>query len=443
MSDRSVALIGFVNTEEVIAKTLKKHHVKVDGYLLFENVAFANACNRSQIINSNSLEMSLNKILTPQSYDVVYLGPIPALLMISPVLRTNGVSHIGATREQLAYELDKTLIRKIFSRKSAILPDYQIINSIDVKDIERILQHYDGNCVLKFVGDYNQKYKGSPTGRVRFNAETITCFDDIMEFISKSIELSGSVIIEEKVKGLEFSSNYIVDAKGNLFRLGENLCYKRRNNNNKGPMCDATGSIAINNTLPFLNNDDIRFIENKIIIPFHQYVTEVTKQPFCSLLNIDLMKKENGKIVLFEINCREPGGFTAATIFPGLKNDLFDVLFTAQNGKLHTIEPQYRKGVSLAVGAFPTFFPEDTDHKDVIIEVSKQIPEGINVFTGWVDLLEENETKRIIRLKNSPTLLFHYFDKDVQSVRRKIYKTMNEFIPKELNYRTDIGKEFE
>jgi len=279
---------------------------------------------------------------------------------------------------------------------------------------------------------------GSEAGRVRIGKETIDK-KRIGNFIRKSIESSGKVIIQEKVNGKEFSANYIVDTNGHIFRMGENICYKRRNNNNIGPMCDGTGSMCINNTLPFLTTNDISYIEGQIIRPFCEHVSVKTRNKLCTLLNLDLIKCKN-RIVLLEINCREAGGHSMANILPGIKNNLFEILKLASEGKLDTIESHFKKRASIVVSAFPNYFPQGIDEQHMqIITVSKKISDQVNLFTGWVDLIKETDYTRILKLHNSPSLLFEASAETPKQAYELAYSEIDRIVKGRLDYRKDIG----
>jgi len=437
---RNAALFGGVNTEEILARRLREEGSFVSGFPLLTNDAFTQQCHQVTRLDDDLLSEKLVQQLRSESYGVINIGPDFMSPIVSKLLRDGGIAHIGATPEQLEFETDKSLIRSIFPESSEILPRSFIATDASPETIRKIIKNLNGSFVLKFVGNYSKKYQGSPVGRVRFSGETIGDFDEVSEFARNSIAISGKVIFEEKVAGKEFSSNYIVDRNGNIFRLGENICFKRRNNGNTGPICDGTGSVTIRNTLPFISQNDIEFVENRIVRPFCSQIQKITQQPFCAIINLDLMKDEKGKIVLFEINCREPGGHTMANILSGLGNNLYDTLRAAQNGTLDSITPAFRNQASIVVSAFPYYFPAGISEESLIsIEVTKTIPENVKMYTGWVDTLEDAPTYRKLRLRNSPSLLFECSAPTIDAARSQIYEAINAIVRDQLDYRTDIG----
>lgn len=440
-----IALFGNVNTEEVFARRLVQEGVVVDGYLLFPNDAFAQVCRKTCILSHEDdlktyVETKLPALLKQERYDVILLGPDFMANLVSPALCDANILHVGATPEQLAFETDKSKIQSVFPPDTGILPRGVVLTSSDATHLQRVLEGFPNGFVLKFVGDYSRKYSGSPVGRVRFSNETIHDFKEVHKFVMDSIDVSGKCIVEEKLVGQEFSANYVIDANGNFFRLGENVCFKRRSNGNTGPICDGTGSITIANTLPFLSETDVRFVEDRVVTPFHEHISRVTGRPLCALLNLDLMKTDDGRIVLFEVNVREPGGHSSANILPGLLTSFFDVLYHAQHGTLHELTPEFTNEASVVVSAYPPYFPQGIEGGGLLeITVSKKIPVDIKLYTGWVDVLENTSEYRKLRLRNSPSLLFEHTNVNLAKSRERLYTVMKEIVPTALDYRTDIG----
>lgn len=442
---KKVALFGNVNTEEIIAYYLTQEGVVVDGYLLFSNEAFEKRCRKYVVLSEQDetyIEEKLPQLLKEEAYDFILLGPDFMVSLISPVLLKNNIVHIGSNLEQLSFETDKSMIYSVFGKESNILPRKRVIETRDPDEIVKVVNSFSGNYVLKFVGDYASRYEGSPVGRIRFSGETIGDINEVVDFVQASVSVSGKCVVEEKVHGREFSANYVVDKNRNFLRLGENICFKRRENGNRGAICDGTGSVSINNTLPFLSQDDIAFVEKYILEPFCDYVVKVSGKPLCSILNLDLMKKDNGKIVLFEVNMREAGGHTMANVLSGLNTSLYDILKKAQAGELDSLQISYKSGASIVVSAFPSYFPFGISDDSLLEEkITKQIPNDINLFTGWVEVLEETEQFRLLRMQNSPILLFEHFADDIEIARQKLYAAMKNIVPVSMDYRTDIGME--
>ena len=444
MKTRKVALFGNVNTDEIIAKRLISEGATVDGYLFSPNNAFSKICRKSIMLSEKDVSYRNNGLidkLREENYDVVLLGPDFTVGLMSQILKQSKIPHIGATPDQLLFETDKSLISDAVNQD--MIPHRRVLTTTDREVLRGIIADFNNNYVLKFVGDYSKKYPGSHVGRVRLSDETVLNVDETYTFIVNSIDVSGKCIIEEKLVGKEFSSNYAVDKHGAFFRLGENVCYKRRFNKNTGPMCDGTGSVSLHNSLPFLTQEDIDKVENRILVPFLTHIKMVTGQVLSTIINLDLMKTNDGRIVLFEVNCREAGGHSMANILSGLATPLIDILERTQNGALHSLTPSYSNGVSLVVSAYPPYFPFGTDDDHLVTcTITTQLPTDVSLYTGWVDVLKETEEYRVLKMQNSPTLLFEHRNETMKKARKYLYSVINNIVPFPMEFRTDIGEDF-
>jgi phosphoribosylamine-glycine ligase len=153
------------------------------------------------------------------------------------------------------------------------------------------------------------------------------------------------------------------------------------------------------------------------------------------------MKTDDGRIVLFEVNVREPGGHSSANILSGLKTSFFDVIYHTQRGSLCELTPDFTGKASIVVSAYPSYFPEGVADDNQLQEmtVTKVIPTDVKLYTGWVDLLEDTKEFRRLRMRNSPTLLFEHTNESLAEAQKRLYTIMEDVVPEGLDYRTDIG----
>ena len=255
---------------------------------------------------------------------------------------------------------------------------------------------------------------------------------------------SGKVVLQKRIDGQQFSYTALVDANGGIFRLGENICYKHRYDGETGPLGDGTGSISVNNTLPgLLDTTDINYIQNSIVSPYVTYLAEQLGRNPKTFLNIDLIKDKSGKIYLLEVNNREPGGHTAASLLGGLETPLTDALQATQEDRLAEIQPVFKQGASVVVSAYPNNFPQafaDESNRP-ILEIPKLKPrDKVRIYTGWVDVEEDRPDSVIARAKLSPTMLFTSHAPNLSEAANRVYRRITEIVPTGFDYRKDIGR---
>ena len=448
MSER-LALIGFVNSEQVIADRIKQQtpDVVLDGYLLFPNKAFERTVDTAYRLyeedENETHESELAKI-SLRGYGAINLGPDTAVLLLEDRLKRAGVSYIGARTDELAFELDKTKIFEIFPDSTEVLPPTRILESHDDEAIKKAIDAVGDDVVIKFVGDYADYYDDSEYRRVRYISE-FEDHADLRTFIAHSIESSGKAIVQKRIRGQEFSYTCIVDKNYGQFRLGENIFYKRRFDDDQGPLCDGTGSISVGNSLPgILNKDNINFIQNDIVGRYIERMAEITGRAPRTFLNVDLIKDESGKVNLIEVNHRQPGGHTMSNLLAGLETPVSEMLTAAQEDCLDELEPRYKDGASVAVTVFPEISPRDFSEKDrkPILDIPHNLPgDDVRLYTGWVNVLEENEHSSRVESNLTATIIAVAHETSVDKARNAVYDRISQLAlgGSGLTYRRDIG----
>jgi len=447
-----IGLVGFVNTEEILADTIKLQtpDVVVDGYEVLPNEAFGRivdkrfplyGVNDSDEFGFHNLER-LNQI-SHLGYAAVNLGPIPAAFIAGETIDATGYDYVGPRRNELSYELDKTKITEIFSENTGILPSTKVLESADMKEVSAVIDELGGRVVIKFVGEYPKYYKDSETRRVRL-IEEFQDSSELEEFIRNSITDSGKVVVQKFVDGQQFSYTCLVDGNGGIFSLGEDICFKHRYDGEQGPLCDGTGAVTVNNTLPdLISPDDSKFIEQAVVDPYCMFFGEQFGKMPKTFLNLDLVKGNDGKIYLLEVNHREAGGHTMANLLAGLETPLADAFQATQEGRLRELRPVYKPGASVAVSAYPENFPypfKDEESRPVLTIPKLKQADLVRIYTGWVDVLSETEDSVVAKTQLSPTMLFVNHSVNIETARRNVYQRIKEVVPEGFAYRTDIGK---
>lgn len=448
MSER-LALIGFVNSEQVLADKIKQQtpDVIVDGYALFPNAAFERTVdNAYRLYEEDEIgpeDAAISRI-ADLGYSAVNLGPDTAVLILEDHLKKSGADYIGATKNELAFELDKTKIFEIFPDSTGVLPPTRVIESSDGEEIKHALEVVGNDAVIKFVGDYSDFYDDSEYRRVRF-ADEFEDFNELRSFIANSISSSGKAIVQQRVTGQEFSYTCIVDRNFGQFRLGENIFYKRRFEGDAGPLCDGTGSIAIGNTLPgIIDPNDISFIQSEVVGRYIESIADGTGRAPRTFLNVDLIKSNGGRIYLIEVNHRQPGGHTMSTLLSGLDTPLSELLYAAQEDCLKELEARYKYGSSVAVTVFPEISPRDFGESDIRPEIvipHNQDGDPVRLYTGWVDVIEENDRYSRVQSNLTATIIAVAHERSMESARQAVYEKISKLALSNtgLTFRSDIG----
>ncbi len=185
---------------------------------------------------------------------------------------------------------------------------------------------------------------------------------------------SASVVIEDFLKGIEFSVFVLTDGVDyKILPVAKD--YKRIGEQDTGLNTGGMGAIS---PLPFLDEEMMQQVEEKIIQPT---ISGLQKKDirYNGFIFIGLIKVD-GKPYVIEYNCRM-GDPETEVVLPRLKNDLVELLASLDNGNLknQTIEMDERtvSTVMLVSGGYP-----ETYQKGFKIDGLNEIKDSILFHAG-------------------------------------------------------------
>lgn len=209
-------------------------------------------------------------------------------------LRKNGIKTFGATQDASRLEWDKAYAIDIMERAGLgkYLPRSATITSYHDKILEKLSLNWE-NTVVKpncLTGG-----KGVKVGSDHFKNK-----QEVLSYIKSCIENDGSVVVQERIIGYEFTIMGITD--------GESICfcpptydYPYRFDGDTGPGTGGMGCI-MDGTLLFLNEDDISECRN-IMETVVNYMHRVKGDTFEGCINGGFFKTSSG-IKFMEFNAR-------------------------------------------------------------------------------------------------------------------------------------------
>ncbi len=426
--NKKVAIFGSTPVEELFIKRLIEEGISADSFQSISNPMIAKAANQTIDLNDISDDELIAKL---REYDIIHLSTDESIISKSTLLSMNNIKYIGGNKNQFIFEEDKSKIFEIITQTD-ILPETEIITSLDS------LHKFNQNTphVLKFVGDNSKFSNGNISSRVKIVDKLES--QEAQVFVKNSLSVSGKVLVQRRIIGDDFSSNYFVDENLNFFNLGLNVCYKHLNDNDTGPLCGGTGSYTIAGSVPFINKEE----EEHILSATKEFISKINLlggRKYIGPLNLDLIKdRKSGKIYLLEINFRRPGIHTSASLFNNLENCLFEIYANTLNGSLSQIKSKFSNKASIAVSAYPSYYPYIEPSNLQVIEFNKD-QSKVKSYFGWIEIIKETEATFRLKLHSSNSVIFQYSDTNLDETRRVLYDEINRKVP-ELNYRTDIGK---
>ncbi|OLS19340.1 MAG: Phosphoribosylamine--glycine ligase [Candidatus Heimdallarchaeota archaeon LC_2] len=366
--------------------------------------------------NERLLDEWLNQI------DLVIIGQTsPSLEGIGDWLEEFGIEVFSPSAKNTLIEASKSYMRKFITRNEINGNiDYVICSSeSDVKS------YLDKSLEVAVKPDGLTGGNG-----VRVFGDHLKSKEEILEYAKLLISNDGKVVIEEIVKGVEFSLQGFANGEQIVF-LPLVKDYKRAFNGDKGPNTASMGSCSFtNHTLPYLSDNHL--IEAKQIMKDVLKALKKENGDYKGAIYGQFMITEDGpKIIEFNARMGDPEAFN---IFAILETPILDLIDSLSTNSIDNQTVKFTKSATCALYLVPEGFPENTQIGQHI-----SIPSGIenNFRIAYVDKING---KYITTKKRSFVIVGT--GETISEARENVYN----IIPKNfdgIRYRTDIGLEYE
>lgn len=195
----------------------------------------------------------------------------------------------------------------------------------------------------------------------------------------KFLATDGSVVIEEKLIGQEFSLMSFTDGE-TVVDMPPIQDHKRAFEGDTGPNTGGMGSYSTGKNLPFLTEQDLHEAHS-ITVQVAQALKEELGQPFKGVMYGGFMAVKKG-VRLIEYNARlgDPEAMNALSL---LETDFVDVCGAMANGTLDKLEVKFSEKASVCKYVVPQGYPEDPVKGEELI--LRELPDGVRVYFASVD----------------------------------------------------------
>ncbi len=273
----------------------------------------------------------LKNIAEDKKPDFAVVGPEnPIQDGVTDFLMSLGISSFAPSQKCVQLESSKSFTRNLLKKYNIdASPDFLV--STDAKDEARaaFFGKFDGQIVVKADGLLGGK--GVIVAGDHFNS-----LEEAEDFAKQSIEKFGSVVLEEKLIGQEFSLISLVDGE-TVLDTPAIQDHKRVEVGDQGPQTGGMGTISDeHNSLPFLTPEDVATAHN-ITEQVMKAIKEELGERFVGVMYGGFIVTKRG-IKLIEYNARF-GDPEALNILPILKTDFVDVCVKAIQGRLDELGP--------------------------------------------------------------------------------------------------------
>ena len=292
-----ILIIGSGAREVAISRKLisDNKNIEIHNISTYKNVDMNIIAKEIIIIDDYTLKLLGDNIDLNYNYKYVIIGPEkPLEAGYADLFEELNIPCIGPTHDLARLETSKIFCRNFLHENGLgyVLPEYVLLENNDRNDISNLFDSFIKRNIEIVI-----KKDGLCSGKgviVQGND-----FKNPYDIIDSLINSNSKVVIEEKLKGDEFSVFSLCDGNSGIKHFPPIMDYKRLNDNNLGPNTGGMGClIDKNNSLPFLNDMDIEYV-NVINTLIYDLCPK-----YVGILYGSYIKCYDGSIKLIEINCR-------------------------------------------------------------------------------------------------------------------------------------------
>lgn len=301
-------------------------------------------------------------------------------------------------------------------------------NVTDVETLEKIIDSYDeDNFVIKPEGLTGGK--GVKVGGVHFKGK-----EEGKQYAKECLNMSGNVIIQDKVEGREFTVTGLTDGE-HVIVTPTTFDYPYRFDEDKGPGTGGMGCLGFDNgLLPFLTDEDIskcRELMEKTIA----YVNRESLE-FNGVIYGGFFKCNDG-IKFIEFNARF-GDPESLNILNAIDTPFSELFLNIQNRTLSTENCKFKKMNTFTVYVVTPNYAVAPSKEKVRFTLNKEEieKEGVKIYFSST---KHEEGKIYESVGNSRLFAVVAIDEDMENARDRVYRALDGNVDNVLHYRKDIG----
>jgi phosphoribosylamine--glycine ligase len=310
--------------------------------------------------------------------EFVVVGPEdPLEAGLADALEAEGIACFGPRKELAKIETSKGWARGLLARAGIPgLPDYRYFQAAEGM-AEYVVKL--GACVVKPDGLTGGK-------GVKVMGEHLNSAREAVAYARELVEREGSVVIEERLEGEEFSLQSITDGESVVHcPLAQD--HKRAFDGDAGPNTGGMGSYSCeDHSLPFLTAGEVaeaRRINEAVV----EALQSETGMPYRGVLYGGFMATRDGVRVI-EYNARF-GDPEALNVLPLLETSFVELARAVVAGRLGAHEARFARRASVCKYLVPDGYPE-RPRKGDLITVDRRLADklGARLYFASVDASE-------------------------------------------------------
>jgi len=336
-----------------------------------------------------------------------------------------GIQVIGPSKAAAQLEGSKAFAKAFMKRHNIPTAAYEEFSADNYTDGIKYIKAHSLPIVLKADG----LAAGKGVLICQNHLEAMSEFD-LMLHRSKFGEAGKKVVIEEFLQGIELSVFALTDGE-NYVLLPEAKDYKRVGEADSGLNTGGMGAVS---PLPFVNDDFLKKVKEKIIEPTIAGLKK-DKLEYKGFIFFGLMNN-NGEPNVIEYNCRM-GDPETEVVMPRIKNDFVELLIATSQQRLNEIKIETDPRCVATVVAVSGGYPGDYEKGKEISGLDGTLLEETIIFQSGT----KKEGESIITNGGRVLAVTSFGATITEAVEQSNYM-LDQLSFDGMYYRQDIGYEF-
>ncbi len=366
-----VLLVGNGAREHIIAEKLAAH-AELHAVMSKRNPAIARLCRENWVCDIEDAA-AVAAAIRGRTFDLGFASPDATLAAgVSDALEKAGMAVASPTMAAARIEWDKSFMRSLLARhRIKGQPRHEVVKT--ESDALRVIKDY-GMVAVKPLGLTGGK-------GVRVSGDHFTKIEDKVAYAQSLIEKDGSVLIEEKLVGEEFTLQAFCDGS-TIAAMPPVQDHKRAFEHDRGPNTGGMGSYSTGDRLPFMEERDLE--EGKGILQGVVNAMKSEGTPFRGVLYGQFMATADGlKVIEFNARFGDPEAMNVLALLGG---SLPDVFLSMAEGNLRA--PRFARDCTVVKYLVPQGYP-DKPLKDAEISVDAGAASGMGASLYYASVYEK------------------------------------------------------
>jgi phosphoribosylamine--glycine ligase len=298
-------------------------------------------------------------------------------------LESEGIPCVAPRKHLARIESSKSFARELMKKyKIDASPKFRTFEFTSRDQLTRLEIDIRAYLEHELHGHYVVKYDALKGGKgVKLSGEHLLTIDAGARYAMECIEQCGTVVIEEKLIGVEFSLMSFVSGT-TCIDMPAVQDHKRAHNGDTGPNTGGMGTYSdVSGSLPFLTEKDLA-TASEINRSVAKALMEECIEPFKGILYGGFIAVADG-VKVIEYNARF-GDPEALNVLPLLETDFVKICQSIIDGTLSPDLVRFEKKATVCKYITPKSYPEAKNEKGQKIILPERFADNVHAYFGDV-----------------------------------------------------------